>query len=143
LCEEHLYWAIVHARWMDPENFKKGPRTFFRAAPAPLRPFIVAMVKRSVKGNLHGQGMGRHNKAEIEALAARDLDAVSSFLGKKAWLMGDHPCAADASVWAMIAGALSPTFETPIRTEAEKHPNLVAYRDRGLRRWFPEFASAG
>src|SRR6476661_2469468 len=25
MLEEHLYWAVVHARWMDDVNFAKGP----------------------------------------------------------------------------------------------------------------------
>jgi glutathione S-transferase len=140
LCEEHLYWAIVHARWMDKANFEKGPKKFFTSIPALVRPFVVAMIHRSVKRNMKGHGLGRHSRAEIERLAARDLDAISAFLGSKPFLMGETPCGADASVWSMVAGALSPHFETPIRDHAESLANLVAYRDRGLKRWFPEFA---
>jgi hypothetical protein len=40
----------------------------------------------------------------------------------------------------MVAGALSPHFETPIRDHAERLANLILYRDRGLKRWFPELA---
>src|SRR5438105_5817515 len=29
LAGDHLYWAIVEARWADDENFNKGPRMFF------------------------------------------------------------------------------------------------------------------
>ncbi len=138
MSEDHLYWGIVHSRWTVEENFDKGPRSFFDDVPAPLRPFIIMMVRRSVRASLKGQGFGRHSKAEIEALSARDLDAISVFLGTKPWLMGDRLCGADAAVWSMVAGALCKQFETPIRDEAEKHPNLVAYRDRGMQRWFPE-----
>lgn len=140
MCEDHLYWALVHARWIDATNFDKGPRVFFNAVPAPMRPFVLAMVKRSVKRHLWGQGFGRHTKAEIEQLAIRDLDAIAAFLGEKPWLMGAEPCGADASVWAMVTGMLCPHFETPVRAAGEKHTNLVAYRDRGLAQWFPEYA---
>ena len=140
MCEEQLYWAIVHARWTDRANFDKGPRVFFESVPAPLRPLVLAMVRRSVAKSMHGHGIGRHTKAEIERLAARDLEAISAFLAGKPWLMGEEPCAADASVWATVAGALCPVFETPVRTAAEGHANLVAYAKRGMARWFPEFA---
>jgi glutathione S-transferase len=142
MCEDHLYWAVVDARWMEPANFEKGPRVFFNAAPAAIRPFVVAMVKRSVRRYLYGQGMGRHAKAEIQKLAVRDVDALAAFLGGKPWLMGQEPCGADASVWSMVAGTLCTHFETPIRTAAECHENLLAYRDRGMQRWFPEHATA-
>jgi hypothetical protein len=41
MLEEHLYWAFVHARWMDDANFDKGPRTFFNKCRASLAPWIV------------------------------------------------------------------------------------------------------
>ena len=140
LCEDNLYWAIVNARWMDKANFDKGPRTFFDDAPAPLRPFIVAMIGRTLKRNMKGHGIGRHSKVEIERLAKRDLDAISAFLANKPYLMGAEPCGADASVWSFVASALCAHFETPIRDHAETLANLVAYRDRGMHRWFPELA---
>ena len=56
--------------------------------------------------------------------------------------MGAEPCAADASVWSFVAGTLCPVFESPIRSAAERHANLVAYRDRGFARWFPEIKPA-
>lgn len=138
LCEEHLYWAIVDSRWSTPANFDKGPRTFFNDAPAVIRPFVIAMINRNVRRNLKGQGMGRHTRADIERLATRDLDALAAFIGGKSWLMGERPCGADAAVWSMVAGALCPHFDTPIRDAAERHANLIAYRDRGMARWFPD-----
>src|SRR5205823_324592 len=38
MVEDQLYWTVVHARWMDEANFDKGPRRFFQAVPAPVRP---------------------------------------------------------------------------------------------------------
>jgi hypothetical protein len=75
-------------------------------------------------------GLGRHSLAEIERLAARDLDAVATLLGDKPYLMENTPCGADATVFAFVAGMLCPHFETGIRTAAAAHGNLVAYRDR-------------
>ena len=40
LCEDHLYWFIVQARWLDADNFERGPARFFDAVPAPLRPIV-------------------------------------------------------------------------------------------------------
>ena len=137
MCEDHLHWALVDSRWMVDGNFKRGPKTFFDKAPAPLRPFIVAMVRRQVRGYLKGQGMGRHSRPEIERLAIADFDALAALIGARPWLMGSEPCGADASVWSLVAGALCPLFESPIRDAAQRHANLVAYSDRGFARWFP------
>ena len=142
MCENHLYWAIVDSRWVDDANFNRGPVGFFGKAPALIRPLVVAMARRQVRGNLKGQGFGRHSRSEIEQLAAADLAALSNVIGTKPWLMGPEPCGADASVWSFVAGALCPVFESPIRTAAEGHANLVAYRDRGFARWCPEIKPA-
>lgn len=137
MCEEHLYWAIIDARWMIDANFDKGPRQFFAGAPAPLRPLIAGLVRGQVRKAAKGHGMGRHARADIEKLAIRDLKALSDILGDKPYLMGDKPCWADATVYAFVAGALTPAFETPIRTAAEGMANLVAYRDRLTAQYFP------
>lgn len=136
LCEDNLYWAVVDARWMDDGNFAAGPAVFFEAVPAPLRPLVTGMVRRKVRRGLHAQGTGRHSKAEIERIAIRDIDAIADFLGDKPWLMGDQPCGADASVHACVSSLLPPLFQTPIRTAAERRPNLVAYAKRGMDRWY-------
>ncbi len=142
MCEEHLYFAVVHARWMIDENFDIGPRHFFDTAPAPLRPFICALIRREVRRNLKGQGMGRHSEDEICQLAVRDLGAIADFLGDKPYLMGPRPCGADATIFAFVAAALAPCFKTPIRIAAELHENLVAYRDRMMQQHYPALAAA-
>ncbi|MFM9940389.1 MAG: glutathione S-transferase family protein [Hyphomicrobiaceae bacterium] len=140
MCEEHLYWAIMDSRWMVDANFDKGPRRYFDKAPRLVRPFIVAMVRRQVRSALKAQGLGRHSRAEIEQLAKRDIDAIAVILGDKPWLMGAEPCGADASVWSFVASLLCPRFESPMREATAAHANLVAYRDRGMARWFPDLA---
>lgn len=142
MCEEHLYFAVLHTRWLIDENFAVGPRSFFDKVPAPLRPFIIALIRRQVRRDLKGQGMGRHSEEEISQLAIRDLNAIADFLGDKPYLMGATPCGADAAVFALVAAALAKCFKTPIRTAAELQPNLVAYRDRLMQQYFPEVASA-
>jgi glutathione S-transferase len=138
LSEDHLYWAIVEARWTDDANFNNGPRKFFAAVPAPLRPFVIALVRRQVRRNLHGQGMGRHSRPEIVTLATRGIDAIAAYLQQKPFFMGDEPSGVDATIFAFVAGLLSPTFETPLRTATERHDNLTRYVGRMTARYYPE-----
>jgi glutathione S-transferase len=138
MCEDHLYWAVVHSRWMDRANFDKGPRAFFGIVPAPLRPPVIWAIRRRVGRDLWSQGLGRHRAEEIEKMAVRGIEAIANQLGDKPYLMGPAPCGADATVFAFVLNILCPRFETPVREAAERRANLVAYRDRGLRQWFPE-----
>ena len=141
MCEEHLYWAIMDSRWLVDENWVKGPRLFFDFVPAPLRPLVAFIVRRQIRSALRAQGLGRHARSDIEALAIRDLDSISILLGDKPWLLGAEPSGFDASVWAFVAGSLCPHFTSPIGEHGRSLPNLVAYRDRGMKRWFPELAA--
>ena len=140
MCEDHLYWAVVNTRWMDKTNFDKGPRKFFDAVPAVMRPVIIAMVRRDVKKTLHGQGTGRHTDDEIIHLASRDLKALSDFLGDKPYFMGGKPTGVDATVHAFIASCLCPLFHGPLLDATRAHPNLIAYHDRLMQEWFPKYA---
>jgi hypothetical protein len=76
--EDHLYWAVVHARWMD-DAFARGPATFFRGVPAPIRPLVLAMIRRHLRRTLHGQGFGRHSLDEIVALGTRSIERLQLF----------------------------------------------------------------
>lgn len=141
LLEDNLYWVIVETRWMNAANFAKGPAQFFSGIPWPLRKLIVPMIVRKVRRNLHGQGLGRHNQQEIAAIAAKGISALASVLGDKPYLMGDHPCSADATAFAFAAHLLCPLFDTPSRDAAAAHPNLVAYAERMMRDYYPELVS--
>ena len=139
MAEDQLYWALMDARWTKDANFDRGPRAFFQAAPAPIRPLIVAMVRRKVRGNLHAQGMGRHAESDIAALGIRSVDAIASFLGQKPYFMGAEPLGVDATMFPFAAAALCPGFDTPIRTAAERHENLKGYVGRMMERFYPGF----
>jgi glutathione S-transferase len=143
MCEEHLYWALVDARWMDDSAFNQGAARFFDRVPAPVRPVVKALVRRKVRSTLWRQGFGRHTTAEIGELAARDLAALAGVLGGKPFLMGETPCGADATVAAFVAGIATPPFDTPLRTIARRHPSLIAYADRVLQRYGPGGSEAG
>jgi glutathione S-transferase len=136
MLEDHLYWMVVQERWADPANFDRGPRRFFDAVPAPLRPLVIAMVKRQIRRNLHGHGIGRHSEAERLELARRALDALAGILGGKPYLTGPDPCGADATLGAFMIAGLCEIFESPLREALREHPNLVAYAARMRARYF-------
>jgi glutathione S-transferase len=137
MLEDHLYWAMLHGRWMDDANFAKGPARFFDGVPETVR----QQARDRVRTNLQAQGLGRHSDNEIAELGGRSLAALSSLLDSKPYLMGAEPCGADATAFAMVAGALTPLFDMPLRVRAAAHPNLVAYSERMMRRFYPDFVA--
>ena len=142
MVEDHLYWTMVHARWACDANFAKGPAHFFDDVPEAMRDAVRSQARQHVIANLHGQGIGRHSVEEIGDLAARSFAALSQILGDKPYLTGKRPCGADASVFGLLAGVLTPLFDTPVREAALAHDNLVAYSERMMARYYPQFAMA-
>jgi glutathione S-transferase len=140
MLEDHLYWAMVLARWADDENFAKGPAHFFDGVPEAAREGVRAGGRQQVLANTQAHGLGRHSPQEIDALAARSVDSLAALMGDAAYLMGEQPCGADASAFAFIAAAAAPYFETPLRRRIDGHSNLMRYRDRMMQRHFPGFA---
>jgi glutathione S-transferase len=136
MLEEHLYWALGYARWMVDANFDKGPRNFFNTTPAPLRPFLIPMIRWKVRRALHAQGFGRHSPEEIVTLGTRSINATAEFLDTKPYMMGAEPTGLDATAFAFITGILCPLFETPLRVAAERHDNLRRYVGRTTMRFF-------
>jgi glutathione S-transferase len=138
MLEDHLYWIIVNTRWLNDENFRKGPAILFDRVPAPIRPMIKSMVRRRLRGTLHSHGIGRHSADEIEELGARALAAVSGVLGENEYLTGPQICGADATVYAFMISARCAHFDTALRAAAEKLPNVGAYCERMTRKFYPQ-----
>jgi len=105
--------------------------------PAFVRPLIVAQVRRTINRDLHGQGIGRHSRDDIVALAIKDIRALSDFLGNKTYFMGEKITGADAVVHAFLVAAMVPLFEGPIRQTAIAQTNLVEYVERLNAHWYP------
>jgi len=135
MLEDHLYFAILHARWLDDENWAKGPLHFFDGAPEG----VAEGARERTRAKLDGHGLGRHRDDEIVELGTRSIAALSAMLGDKQYLFGDTPCGADATAFAFAAGVLTPFFDTPLRKCAESHGNLAPYCERMMRRYYPEF----
>ena len=131
MCENQLAWTGIHFRWLVPENFD--------AAPEATRESLREQAVQRVRAAVHAVGVGRHSEPEILELAERSLAALSAMLGDRPYLMGQRPCGADATVFALLAAVLTPYFEGELKRRAEGFGTLVAYVDRLMARFYPEF----
>jgi glutathione S-transferase len=138
MLEDHLYFAMVWYRWLEPANFAKGPAHFADAAPEDQRERLRGEMQARKQAELHAQGLGRHSPAEIAQLGTRSIDALAVLLGDKPWLMGEAPSGVDATAFGMLACVLTPFFDTPLRRAAQAHANLTAYVGRLMKRYYPE-----
>jgi glutathione S-transferase len=136
MLEDHVYWLVLVERWLDDGNFDKGPASFFKAMPAPMRPLVKSLVRGKIRKAAVAQGLFRHNEEERRILARRALESVSVLLGERPFLFGDEPRGADATLGAFALAALSPTFNSAVRDELRKFPSLCSYASRIEQRYF-------
>ncbi len=140
LLEDHLYFAMVWFRWIDPENFAKGPAHFADGAPEADREQLRKDLQARKAVELRAQGLGRHAPAQIAALGERSIDALAQLLGDQPYFMGESPHGVDATAFGVLACVITPFFDTPLRRAAEARPNLVAYVARMMQRYYPAHA---
>lgn len=140
MLEDHLYFAMVWFRWVQPDNFAKGPAHFADAAPEGEREALRRDMQARKVADLHAQGLGRHTPAQIAGLGQRSIDALALLLGDRPYLMGNVPTGVDATAFGQLACVMTPFFDTPLRRAAEAHPNLVAYVAGMMRRHYPAHA---
>ena len=142
MIEDHLGWASLRARWLDPVNFAKGPAMFFDRIPAEIREKMKAETLAEISQRLHGHGLGRHSDEDILFLGTRSLYSLSQILGDKPYLMGNEPCGTDATAFGMLTHIMAPFFDTDLRRAAESHANLRPYVDRMMARFYPRHLEA-
>ncbi len=137
LCEEHLYWTVLHDRWLSAEGWALTRPGFFGTMPWPLRAMVPLIARRGIRAELHGHGMGRHTPQQIHALGVADVDALAALLGDESFFLGAQATSVDAVAAAFLTNILFVPLETPIKAAAAAHANLVEYCRRMARQYFP------
>lgn len=128
LFEDHLYFAVLYSRWIDEEGWHPTAEAFFAAVPGPMRGLARNIVRTRIRRVLHHQGMGRHGRDEIHALARADLAAVAEHLGERPFFAGEGgPTTIDAVAYGFLANILLVPLETELKRIALDHPNLLAW----------------
>jgi glutathione S-transferase len=139
MVENHFGWTMGYVRFFLAENFAKGPGRSFDHVPEPRRSSMREAMRARVRDAFWAQGVLRHSSDEIQELGARSLEALSLFLGDKPYMMTDRPTGVDAVCFSMLAGLITPFFDSALARRAEEHPSLCAYVDRMMARFYPAF----
>jgi glutathione S-transferase len=127
LMEEHLYWVMVYARWIDPANWPMTKKAFLAKVPLLMRELVAAAVKKKIIKYLYCQGIGRHKPEEIYELGLDDLRALNEMLNNHAFLVRDVPTSIDACGYAFIANILEVPIQSPLKDYVKSQPNFVHY----------------
>jgi len=128
MAEEHLYFCLVFDRWKVDANWAHVKQRFFSDLPLPLRKIVPAMVRRSVLGNLSGQGLGRCSYAQMLVRAESDLSAIESLIEENGpFLFGQTPVSADVSVGSVLVSLAVSPEETGLSARVTGSDVLMNY----------------
>lgn len=130
LAEDHLYWLMVDARWLDDEWFPNIIDGFFHIAPGIIRPLVANAARRTVRQTLHLHGLGRHSHEEQVAFARQDLQALNDALNENGFLITDHACVYDFAVTGLLSSIYDNEPATWITRVGEEFPALREYATR-------------
>jgi glutathione S-transferase len=138
LLEDHLYWAGLRSRWLDPVNFARGPAQMIGGETEAARAERRAGIQAGVAAELFAHGLGRHSDEDILFLATHSLYSFATLLGDKDYLMGNRPCGADATACGVLSTIITPFFPSDLRENALGFDNLAPYVVRLLQTYYPE-----
>lgn len=130
LIEEHLYWVAVYSRWLDPSNWPQIKKIFFKKLPFWLRPIIAYSLRKTIREELMGHGVGRHTREQIYHMGIQDLTALKHYLADKPYIMGDQLTSLDASVYAFLASVMKAPIQSPLSEFANAEVSFVEYLKR-------------
>ncbi len=133
---EHLYWCVVYARWIEKDGWDQSQNELFRRLPAYLKPIAKRVARKKVRRKLNEQGLGRHSKSEIESILRKYLAALATLLDGKNYLMGDQPCTLDAAAFGMLAQLIIVPVNGHFNAVAREYQALVDYCDRILANYY-------
>lgn len=134
--EDNVYFLIMSNRWLNKENFEKGPKVFFEKLPPVIKDIIGLKVRSDIKKTLWLQGLGRHSLEERKKLVEQGSHRLAVLLGGNPFFGGDQPCGADATFFSFLTGVLTDFFSCPYREYFSSKDNLVAYKNRMMEMFY-------
>lgn len=140
LMEEHLYWAIVYARWIDPVGLPIWTDQLRQTMGLSKFAFklILSGIKRNIIKSLDGHGLGRHKQTDITTLAKEDIKALADFLGGRDFCFGDKPTLMDHSLYSFVASIITVGWDYPLKGLTLRCQNLIDHYRRMMTLFYPE-----
>ncbi len=136
--EEHFYFIIQADRWENDANWTHVKDVFFGHLPPVIRSILPGIVRKQALRQGWEQGVRRHSEEERLERAKKDIAAVLGILGKKKFLFGSKPSAADATVIPMLRAAAVAPVPTLVSKAINENDALMKYLERGREALYPK-----
>jgi metaxin len=140
LVTDALAPALLHAFWLDTDNYKVVQPAYAARLPFPLSIYHPWQIQRRTYAFLARRGLAR--PADSHAGAVRALDALSVRLGALPYFAGERPGSLDAVAFAyLVTIQRAPLPSDALRRALSAHANLGALCDRIMSSHFSDAAT--
>ena len=136
MLEEHFYFLLVYARWIDDEGWADTSQTIKKLFPPIVRSFLPGLIRGGLRKTLNGQGTGRHSRDEIIRKTNEVFQNLSDLLGEKSFFLGEKATLLDICAFPFLTAVVNyPSFATK---ELQKYSTLLDYEKRLSQKYYSE-----
>ena len=133
MIDEHTYWCgVIQPRWRKDEG-RETYKPIIVQSNDPIDPDLLAALdafRAHIRGQFDKQGMGLKSDEEVLETFKVDADALSDFMGDRAFFMGGQPRWVDATVYAILTHTIEAPFEWKGKDYIASKKYLVDYIGR-------------
>ena len=143
MLEERLRWCIVYSRWLDERYAPIFHNMFRDFVSFPLKvifPLLIAKSKKRIATTLNSNGIGQFTPQEIYTFGKSDIEALTTILGDKPYLLGDQPSSFDAVAYAFLANLIDVPIECLLNALARESETLRNYCQRMKSNYFSDLS---
>jgi glutathione S-transferase len=134
--EEHTYFVLAWLRWSGDASWPRVREYFLSILPPVIGPLVIGVFRKQFLKSIVKQGVGRHTRDEVLAMAREDLDAYSLLLGDEPFFLGSEPTSLDATMYGFLVNLHGVPWEAPEKAHFMTKANLVAYVERMAARYW-------
>jgi hypothetical protein len=127
MVEESLYFALLHSRWVEDENYQQLKKDFLPLFPKFLGTPALTLIRHNLRKQSSAQGLGRHSQIEINRLSSELISSISCLLGPNNFFASKGVTYIDATLYSFLVTILKQPFNSHLKTEVQKFQNLCDY----------------
>jgi glutathione S-transferase len=142
MVEEHTYFAVAFLRWQNPVAWPHLKEAFRPLMPPVIGGAVMRHIRSSMARKAWEQGVGRHDRGEVLALLAADLDALDAMLGDRDFFFGEAPTSIDATLYGFLAQVLLAPWGSDEKELLRARPRLCAHVERMKARYWSDWPPA-
>jgi len=130
MVEEFLYFALLHSRWIENENYKQLKKDFHPLFPPLLGNLALTYLRYNLKRQSLAQGLGRHSQTDLNHLTSEAVTSISAILGENEYFSQNRISFIDATLFAFLLTILKQPFDSHLKLEVQRHQNLSDFTRR-------------